>query len=292
MADLDALLDAYPSLSPSDRVMVDVLAGARPERQAAYAEARRLAALVDAASAQTSAADLARVAVARRLGGAPPEAARADRDREASADLARHQDAIEERLDELEAEAEDPLALFERLTGQPLPDLVQGPRTAPSGPNASGPRLPAVARAVMAAALLAVGYGVLYAASTARATVREQVADLGAVGAVWLPSSRAGPLAQAFTAVRHARRSTLGLFPHYDPAGLDRAAQALAAEAAAAEAPSWQSQEARLTLARVHLYRQRDVDAARVLGGLVREGGTRAPAARRILDFIRAQGAA
>ena len=290
MADLDALLDAYPTLSPGDRVAVDVLAEGRPEWEAAYAEARRLAALTDAASAPTSAADLAQLAVARRLGATPPETARIDQDRGADPDLAREQGTIEERLDQLEAETEDPMVRFERVTGRPLPGVA--PAGAPMGRRGGTPRLSAVARLAVTAALLALGYGVLYAASAARATAREQTADLGAVGAVRLSQAHAEPLAGALAAVRHARRSTLGLFPRYDPVGLDRAARALAAQAGAADARSWQSQEARLALARVHLYRQRDVDAARVLGGLVREGGTRAPAARRLLDFIRTQGTA
>ena len=96
-------------------------------------------------------------------------------------------------------------------------------------------------------------------------------------------------MSDALAAVRRARRSTLGLFPRYDPAQLDAAAAALAGPDRQGPASSWPSQEARLTLARVHLYRQRDVEAARVLGALVREGGYRAPAARRMLDFLRAQ---
>ena len=292
MADLDALLDAYPTLSPSDRVTVDVLVDGRPEYEAAYADARRLAALVDAASAPTSAADLAQIAVAQRMGTALPEAGQADRGQAADPALAQEHDVIGERLDQLEAEAEDPLALFERLTGRALPDVSPAPASTCGVLGVSRCRASAIARVATTLALLAVGYGVLYAASAARATTREQVADLGAVGGAWLPSAQAEPLAQALAAVRHARRSTLGLFPRYDSAGLDRAAQQLAAQANEADRQSWQSQEARLALARVHLYRQRDLDAARVLGGLVREGGTRAPAARRLLDFIRTQSVA
>ena len=297
MTDLGALLAAYPSLPPEERAGVDARVAAReasePALRAAHDAARRLAALVDAAS--DPGADLAQRVVARRLGASPPEAERRDRDRAADPALAREAEAVAARLDRLEAEAEDPAARFRRLTGRPLPDLSRhGP--APPEPASSPEPAPAppagrrLRRWASAAALLALGYGVLWAASTARATTRELVADLGAVGDD-VPRAAAGAdaLSDARAAVGRARRSTLGLFPRYDAAGLDAAAVALADQARRADAPSWPSQEARLALARVHLYRQRDVEAARVLGALVREGGYRAPAARRMLDFLRAQ---
>ena len=284
MTDLDALLDAYASLPPEERAAVDALATAEPSRRAAHAEARRLAALTDLASAPTPGADLAQAAAARRLGAAPPEAARADLDR--AADLGREAEAVEARLDQLEAEAEDPAARFERLTGRPLPDLSPQSGARPE----AAPRRRWGWRWASALALLALGYGAAYAVSASRTTAREQVADLGALGAGPLPS--ADTLGRALAAVGGARRSTLGLFPRYDPGALDAAAAALADRARTAEPSSWPSQEARLALARVHLYRQRDVEAARVLGALVREGGYRAPAARRMLDFLRAQDAA
>ena len=303
VTDLGALLAAYPSLPPEERADVDARVAAReasePALRAAHNAARRLAALVDAAS--DPGADLAQRVAARRLGASPPEAERRDRDRAADPALAREAEAVAARLDRLEAEAEDPAARFRRLTGRPLPDLSRhgpAPPEPASSPEAPPSPEPAPAppggrrlrRWASAAALLALGYGVLWAASTARATTRELVADLGAVGDD-APRAAAGAdaLSDARAAVGRARRSTLGLFPRYDAAGLDAAAVALADQARRADAPSWPSQEARLALARVHLYRQRDVEAARVLGALVREGGYRAPAARRMLDFLRAQ---
>ena len=142
-----------------------------------------------------------------------------------------------------------------------------------------------------AAVLLVLGlvYAGLGAASALSRSPRQQVAALGEVEALAGPAGpEAERLAAAARAVRRARRSTLGLFPTYDAAGLDAAADALAAAAEGADGRSWVSQEARLALGRVLLYRARDAEAARVLGGLVREGGYRGPAARRLLDIVRA----
>lgn len=288
VADLGALLAAYPLLPPDERAAVDALAADQPDWHEAHADARRLAALVDAASGLTSAPGLAQIAAARRLGADPPEGARADRDRAADPDLAREADAIDARLDRQAAEAEHPAAQFERLFGYPLPDLSPPEdRRASVAPSPPPRRL----RWIAVVVVLALGYGAAWAVSAARATDREQVADLGAIDTRPLPPAgkRADSLGRALAAVARARRSTLLLFPRYDAAALDRAAAEMATQADAFEASSWPSQEARLALARVHLYRQRDVEAARVLGALVHEGGYRAPAARRMLDFLRSQ---
>ena len=282
MADLADLLAAYPSLLPEERAAVDEQVAGRPDLRHAHDEARQFAALLDAGSA---APDPAQSAAARRLGSRRPE-----RDRRAAPDA----EAVDVRLDRLEAEAEHAGARFERLTGRPLPDPGDrpGPTVSDGPPDPPAGRRPPrrLLRWITAAALLALGYGALWAASAARATDRELTADLGAIDARLVPEGE--PLADAFAAVGGARRSVLGLFPRYDPVALDSAARLLSQGAQTSEASSWPSQEARLALARVHLYRQRDVEAARVLGGLVREGGYRAPAARRMLDFVRAQDAA
>lgn len=292
MTDLDRLLDAYPELSPADRADADRQLAAHPDRALDWARARRLADLFDAAGPDDL-DDLARRALDQRMGGgAPdmlpptPEATR-----------------IGARLDLFEAEAEDPVARFERMSGRQWGEASVDPESiggdsAPAQPVlVSVPRrLSRLPRLAAAAAVLLVAYGASWMASAASVTPREQLADLGSIEVQAPPTMRgaqAVPDAQALTdalqAVHDARRSTLGLFPSYDPAGLDAAAGLLAAVADQAEPASWVSQEARLALGRVHLARQRDVEAARVLGELVREGQYRAPVARRLLDAIRAE---
>ena len=154
----------------------------------------------------------------------------------------------------------------------------------------TSPRWPARLAAALAA--VAVAYGALGAASAASQPERERVADLGALSARDASALR-GPGAErlvgALAAVEGARRSTLGLWPRYDDASLEAAGRALAAVAAGAPAGSAASQEARLALGRVLLHRGRDVEAARVLGSVVRQGGYRGPQARRLLDWVRAQ---
>ncbi len=288
MTDLDRLLDAYPSLSPAERAQADRLLASHPERGPDWARARRLAGLIDAAGPDRL-DDLARRAVDQRMGRSrpgnlpdTPEAAR-----------------LGARLDDAEAHAQDSVARFERMTGRRL--VPARPDRAPIGGD-SVPQRPHLAprtsrrlpRLAAVAAVLVVGYGAAWMASAASVTPREQLADLGGIEAHTPPTLRGAQateseaLTEALQAVRDARRSTLGLFPWYSPAGLDAAAADLASVAERTPPASWRSQEARLALARVHLARQRDAQAAHVLGELVREGQYRAPVARRLLDAIRA----
>lgn len=140
------------------------------------------------------------------------------------------------------------------------------------------------------AALLAVAYGSFWIASAASLSERQRVADLGELSArdaAALSDPQAGRLAEAVRTVEGARRSTLGLWPRYDGDALDAAARVLAEVVAEASPETSASQEARLALGRVLVLRERDAEAARVLGSLVRQGGYRAPEARRLLDWIR-----
>lgn len=294
MTDIALLLDDYPALSPAERAEVDARVAGRPEWAEAHREARRLAALVDAATAS----DRAERAVARRFGFPLLDSAAGERTED--------DDAIEARLDAIEAEAEDPIRRFERLTGRALGDAP-----APGGDSAAAPLSllePAPARPRLwlvrastwaaAAAVLLVAYGGALALSSALVPERAQVAALGEIEAAAPPVLR-GPdavpeadrLTAALAAVDGARRATLGLFPAYDAVALDAAAADLAAVAEEAPADTWASQEARLALGRVLLYRERDAEAARVLGTLVEQGSYRAADARRLLDFIRRAGA-
>ena len=291
MTDLDRLLDDYPALSPEARADADRRLAAHPERAADWAAARRLAEVLDAARLDPG-DDLARRAVERRMRGETPE--EPDGDPEST--------HVEARLDEFEARAEDPVARFERMTGRTLERSGSrvGPVAGDSVPArpfvlTTPPRPSRLPRASAALAVLAAVYGGLWVFSAQSATPRDRLADLGGIEAQAPPALQNAPgdasadsLTGALRTVRQARRSVLLLFPRYSPAALDAAAVRLAGVADQADAGTWVSQEARLALGRVHLARQRDLEAARVLGALVRQGGYRAPVARRLLDAIRA----
>lgn len=139
-----------------------------------------------------------------------------------------------------------------------------------------------------------VGYGALLALSAARASDRERVADLAELAALGVrPVGAPGRhlaerLGTALDAVAGARNAPLTGSPTYDAARLDAAASSLARLVDEAESQTAVSQEARLALGRVRLHQGRDAEAARVLGTLVRQGGYRAPEARRLIDFVRA----
>ena len=288
MTDLDRLLDDYPVLSPDERADADRQLSADPARAVEWAGARRLAELLDAARPEPR-DDLARRAVARRMRG--------DRPGNPSSDP--EEAIVEAWLDQIEAQAEDPVARFERMTGRALARPVDrteaegSPVSARPFVAASPQRSRRRARLVTAGAVVLAMYVGLWGVSATLATPRDQLADLGSIEAQAPPAllgaeaiASAEPLSDALRTVRSARRSALPLFPRYDPSALDAAAVQLTE--VADDADGWVSQEARLALARVHLARQRDLEAARVLGGLVREGGYRAPVARRLLDAIRA----
>ena len=294
MTDIALLLDDYPALSPEERAEVDARVADRPEWAEAHAEARRLAVLVDAATTD----DRAERAVARRFGFPLLDSAAGERTED--------DEALDAHLDAIEAEAEDPIQRYQRLTGHNL-----GHAPAPGGDSAAAPlsllepapvrprlRLVRASTWAAAAAVLLVAYGGLFAVSSALVPERAQVAALGEVEATAPPvlrSADAVPEADRLTAalgsIEDARRSTLGLFPTYDAVALDAVATELDAVADEADADSWASQEARLALGRVLLYRGRDAEAARVLGTLVEQGSYRGAEARRLLDFIRSEGA-
>jgi len=308
VTEIDSLLDAYPALAPAERARADArLASLGAEASAAhaeaYAQARRLAAFADALDAALGPADLGRLVAAERM-GFPGAAAALDDARAADPELDLQVDALAARLQALAADAEDPVARFERLAGRRLAAADLGGDSAPARPPVlfAAPRPTARLRlvrlprwAAAAAAVLLVAYGGLFAVSSATVPERAQVAALGEIEAIELPTLRgaaptpADALTPALGAVADARRSTLGLFPRYDAAALASAAEALTAVAADADPRSAASQEARLALGRIYLYQGRDAEAVRVLGGLVAEGRYQAPTARRLLDYVRAQ---
>ncbi|MEM6286820.1 MAG: hypothetical protein AAF845_06650 [Bacteroidota bacterium] len=293
MNDIDSRLDAYPALRPDERAEVEAYVRAHPEWAGRLAEAQAFAALLDAAADR---GDLARYVVDERMGldlDPAMTAALAD-----DPDLRAEADRLRARLDALVAGAADPAATFERLTGRTL-DRAPAPIRPPAAADRAAVRRAAPRRlprwVALAATVVLVAYGGLYAISAGSLSDRARLADLADLPA-YEPTSVRGEVEEALAVrldatldvVAEARRSTAGLFPRYDAEALDAVASDL--EQIVAEAPrtSAVSQEARLALGRVRLAQSRDDEAARVLGTLAREGGYLGPEARRLLDAIRA----
>ncbi len=300
-------LDAYPLLPPDERAAVERDVERAPEWAERLAEARALAATLDAASpvAPVTADDVARRETDRLLGHTTPDAERIDAAVAADAGLAAEAERFRDRLADWAAAAEPPADQFARLMVAHSAPEVGAPveassdrtaraadRTAATPPRAG--RSPAFRRLVLALGVVAVAYGAAFAGSSLTVSERDRVAALSEVGYV-APTVRGGDasasqtarLTAALDAVAGARRTTLGLFPRYDASALDAAAGELEALIASADPASVVSQEARLALGRVRLQQGRDADAARVLGTLVTGESYHAPEARRLLDWIR-----
>jgi hypothetical protein len=317
---LSERLDLYAALPPDERASVDrdVADSGSTTDAGRLAEARAFAALVDAAAdarpgRPVSADDVSAYLTDLSLGLVPADADRVAAALDADPALRAEADRVRARLDVLHEGAESPLAQFERLSGHRLDPPTEAPARTLRDPRtdraserpraadraaAAAPRmrLVSVRRVLVAATVVLVAYGGLSVASTRQLSERYRVAELGDLASYAPPTMRGAAtdalparLDAALDAVAGARRSTLGLFPHYDAAALDAAAAELTAIAGATDSGSDVSQEARLALARVHLYQERDAEAVRILSGLVREQRYRAPEARRLLDFVRTQ---
>lgn len=256
--------------------------------------------------------DVARRETDRALGHTTRDAARIDAAVAADADLAAEAERVRERLRRLGEEMESPAAQFARLTGRTL-DATEATRAVPAAPPrrahgrqtfvsdraAAAPprqhRMRAVRRVLVSACVVLVAYGGAAAVSSQQRPERARMASLNEL-TDWTPPQTRGDadadaeaLAVALEQVDDARRTTLGLFPRYEREELDAAASELRELATRADASTSVGQEARFALARVRLYQARDADAARLLGALVRDGSYRAPEARRLIDWIRAQ---
>jgi hypothetical protein len=302
---LDARLKTYADLPEAERAAVRAeVREHRPDLGPALAERIALAEVVDAARTALPDADPdpATALVDGYLGYAPepPEGS-------IPPDLEAH-------LGRLASESEAPLAMFERLTGRRLAPLAEqraGPgakgqparehrNVSGNGRAQSAASRPAVApprqgRSVwqwgaLAGLALAMIYGGLFAVSAWDTPERARVADVADVAASFRPvrSEVSDAYAEAVGVLESAERSALGLFPRYDEAGLDRAAEAF--ETIARENPEGlYGQEAALALGRIRLA-QGDDEAARIaLAAVVAQRGHRAPEAARLLDYLDAQ---
>ncbi len=319
MTSLSERLDDYAVLPPDERAAVDreVAASGSPGDARRLDDAHALAALLDAAAeaGPVTPDDVAAYLADLSLGLDPSDASRVRAALDADPALRAEADRIQARLDVLHADAEAPAAQFERLAGEraaiPVetptatgaePRALRDPRAARSRASDRSAAVPprsrtaGVRRALVLATVVVAAYGGLFGAFGREKTDRARVSDLGDLASYEAPTMRGtetdalpARLDAALDAVSDARRSTLGLFPRYDAAALDAASAELAAVIGAADTASTVSQEARLALARVLLYRGRDAEAVRLLGALVRERSYRGPEARRLLDFVRTQ---
>lgn len=320
MPSLSERLDDYPDLPPDERAAVDrdVAASGSPDDTRRLSEERSLAAVLDAAATArlgrpVTADHVADVLADASLGIDHPDAARVRAAIDADPELKAAADRIRARLDARPARTEAPEEQFERLFGAELPahaelaEIAEAParrtrpdRAAASDRAAAAParaRFASMRRALVLAAGVVVAYGALFAVSESQRTDRARVADLKDL-ADYAPATTRGAdgsdrlserLDAALDAVVEARQTTLGLFPHFDAPALDAAATEISAVIGESAPGTTVSQEARLALARVRLYQNRDADAVRLLGALVRERSYRAPEARRLLDFVRMQ---
>lgn len=326
MSSLSERLDAYADLSPAERADVarDVAASGSPDDAQRLSEARSLAALLGAAAdarpgRPVSTDDVADVLADESLGLTHPDAARVHAAIAGDPALQAEADRVRARLAAAPLRTESATAAFERLFGDapeaPAPsterlfDNIEAPAPRADRPHAQDraaaapprrARFASVRRVLVLALVVMVGYGGLFAVSESQRTDRARMAHLRDLGdytpIVTRSADGTDPLEMrldaALDAVVASRESTLGLFPHYDPAALDSAAAELSDIIHDSDIQSTVSQEARLALARVRLYQNRDGEAVRLLGALVRERSYRAPEARRLLDFVRTQGGA
>ena len=300
MLKIEEQIEQYALLSPEERQEVDTYVAAHPEWTSALDEAKRLAALLRDARLLDEAPPgdeaLAYYLAAQGLGptsGAQDVYHRIEAQIEADPALRARADALAERLRELDA-ASDPVAQFERLSGYKLPPPPPGdPPTseartsdpkraadrAPRRTSGEGRRTSSLNRWVRRTSVLALAlvglYGALFAFSQATTPTYERLAafrsDEVRTDIYGRPNRGGTPQAdtlsiealflEALPLLQEARTSTLGLFPRYDEAKLERAAELLE-QIIAREPPGFTRAEAYYLLGKARLA-QGDVEAAR-----------------------------
>ena len=320
MSTVEEKLWAYGLLSPEEQAEVDAFVAAHPEWAPAREQARALAGLLRDARLLDEAAPgdeaLAYHLAARHLGPPPPAWADAYRRIEERLEAdperrARYED-LERRFDELEA-ASDPVAQFERLSGYaldpptfaapPAPGSQRAPDRVPRRTAQRRGRLPRLARWTSAVALAAVGlYGALFALSYGTTPPNERLAAFEPEevrpdiygrrdrGSAPQADTTEALFLQALPLLQEARTSTLGLFPRYDEAKLQRAGRLLE-QIIAQQDPGFARAEAYYLLGKVRLA-QGDVQGARdalrrVVTGEGAGPGRQDDEARRILEALR-----
>lgn len=233
-------------------------------------------------------------------------------------EVERQYSMMRERLKALAASAESPRAQFERLTSRKLGASRQTKSTSESTTPAAArpPRrdrskgwrtsvtshlslvqqfsLPRLAFAATFIVMLL--YGGLYLASRAGQPDYVRLADLDTIenefaglrlrGPDGQPDLAAGRYAAALDALRAAQSSTLGLFPHYEPEGLNEAVRLLEEAAELEGQGSALGLEAWFLIGKIRLYEGRTDDAREVFEIVVQREGPSAPDAQRLLNEI------
>lgn len=289
----------YDDLSSADQEEVTRYVQAHPEWASVLAEVRALHALLG--TGRTAAPDATAVAahvLARALDGTPtPERAATHARIEAALvedpTLARQARAMHRALERLAAEADDPVAHFEHLTGRRLAPVSVSAGSPPARvlPWASQPL-----RFALAACLaLGVLYGALTLAGPLAQPERARLADLGGLpndyeGLQLRGEASAGRTADryalALEALAAARSTTFGLFPHYDDDALDAVAVRLREVVNASGPGSWEGAEALYALGRLRLYQGQDEEAVWAFQSVVAHDGPHASEARRTLAYL------
>jgi hypothetical protein len=228
--------------------------------------------------------------------------------------------ALARRLRALEAESTDPAAHFEALAGEPPPTADDLSEAGGQPPPRANERVaePAAARwryaryAALAAAVVLVLYGALRAASRLSQSPMERLArvegerlsvegyglrDLRLRGDAAASSSDTAAASlderylRGLRALRAARTSTLGLFPHYETKPLRRATRTLRAVAQEAEPGSFVQLEALFFLGKARLAQGDRAGATRAFRRVVAGGGRLAPEAQEILGALHEEAA-
>lgn len=312
----------YPDLPPEERRAVDAAVAGQPELEAMLDDVRDLHALFGEAelsdALQPGVEALSHYVVS---GGLPPRGTDpvADRLRAAldtDAALREEYETMQARMAQLDTEAEPAELQFQRLAARkpaaeaPLPPPPAAPTRRPRPARrakereaiSSGRHLVtrvAFRRAVAAFVVVcAIGYAALFAAGPSMLSDEQRLADLDEVpvytgfrlrgpGGVTDPTLQA--YGEAVQALEDARRSTLGLFPHYDARELEAAAARL--ETLIAEHPGSEALtlDARYVLAKVRLYQGNEDAARRQLRTVLQREGPSAPDAERLLEALDAE---
>ncbi|MDX1440346.1 MAG: hypothetical protein R3284_10640 [Rubricoccaceae bacterium] len=209
--------------------------------------------------------------------------------------------SLEENLSRMTANAEDPIAQFERLSGHAVSSQTST-RVSRANDRAAAPparemrlvhRRPM--RLALAACIALVGlYGALWFAGSATTAEHHRIADLDEVSAAYEGPRFRGESSstdieryeEAVALLRDARTSTLGLFPSYDFQKLGEAEQVLKRIVESSDEPTFVSMEAEFVLGRIYVHQQRYGEATEVLEPIVERAGPRAGSAQRLLDYV------
>ena len=316
----------YSELSSEERKEVDAYVASHPELADLLEEVRAFESLVKEAQAFAGQppgdAALAYYVATRFLERHPmPDGlrevfARVEAALEKDAALRERYEVFERRMREIEA-ASDAIAQFERLAGYTLEPPGEGDTSRPPALRPSKPRRVAdrasrrparihrparrPARWAVAASLAFVAlYGALFVISeTTRSSLDRTLRLDEDAGALYGPHVRSGNggfltdpadslYFRAMDALGEARKSTLGLFPHYDAERLREAAGYLQEVIGKVEPNSFLYLEAQFFLGKIYLAQGNLQAAEAAFEAVVNGQGSRMDEAREMLRMLRA----